>query len=323
MIAARTRSLLLTSGAVAGGLVLLALTAGLLLGLRPVVITSGSMAPTLPVGALAVDRSTPAGAVRVGDVVTVPTAAGASVTHRVVGVERAGGEVVLTLRGDANQSSDRETHRLAVGHRVGRLVGHVPWVGRVLALLHSPAGYLALGGLAVVVLRVLVGGSGSPPSRPGPPRHRGRRRALVAAGAVAPLAITAPSGATWYDDVPVTGATLTSYLVPKPANIQCTVTGGTLVQKTATIVWDEVSSPYPLDYTATIVETGQSLVVVDNGSTRQTQFSAGLLSTVLNQTYSIKITAALPSPGASWAKTSTQPVTIALLGLGLTCGTPS
>ncbi len=118
------------------------------------------------------------------------------------------------------------------------------------------------------------------------------------------------------------GVTHTAYVVPKPAIVSCTVSGGALSQKTATIVWTEVSLPHALDYTATIVQTGQTMSVTDNGTTRQVAFSAGLLSTVLNATYDIRLQAKLPAPNGSWVSVvANQPVTIGLLGLSMSCGT--
>lgn len=150
------------------------------------------------------------------------------------------------------------------------------------------------------------------------------RSGVVGALLTVVLLVAAPAYALFTDTSAATSGSLTAYTVPKPVWVSCTVTGGLLSQKTATIVWNEVSSPIPLDYTATIVETGQSLTVTDNGATRQTQFSAGLLSTVLNQTYNIRITARLPAPSTHWTSAPlNQPVTIALLGVGMTCGTPS
>ena len=113
---------------------------------------------------------------------------------------------------------------------------------------------------------------------------------------------------------------MSTYTVPKPVITSCTVSG--LVQKTATITWPAISSPFALVYTATIVETGDALTVTNQGSNRQTTFSAGLLSTVLNQTYNIRITAKLPAPNGAWISASAnQPVTIGALGLSMTCGT--
>jgi signal peptidase I len=325
---------LLSIGACLGVLVLLGSIATPLLGVRPVVITSGSMEPAIPTGSLTLTHEIPASDAAVGDVVMVTAASGSRVTHRVISTSRSGDQVALELQGDANEVPDPETY---VVSRVDRVVLDVPWVGYLFSALRTPVGLFGLGVLTTVLVVLIVSGGARGPKSGQDERDRvdrpaGRRRRSarpVSRGGVTALAVcaatslaagsTVSSQAAWVDPVSLTGSTLAAYNVPKPAITSCTVTG--LTQKTATIVWTEVSSPYAINYTATIVETGQSMTVTDNGSTRQTQFSAGLLSTVLNQTYNIRITAALPAPGSSWTKTSNQPVTIGLLGLSLSCGT--
>ena len=138
------------------------------------------------------------------------------------------------------------------------------------------------------------------------------------------LTIASPAvAAPWTDPVAVTGTTLTAYTVPKPVITSCVVTGG-LGQKTATITFSEVSTPFALDYTSTLAETGQSITVVDDGATRHVAFSAAILSTVLNQTYNVRIQAKLPSPNGAWVSVNAnQPVTVGLLGLSMNCGTAS
>ena len=54
------RSVALTGGAALGAAVLLAMLAGAALGIRPVVITSGSMEPGIGTGAVVLVRTVPA-----------------------------------------------------------------------------------------------------------------------------------------------------------------------------------------------------------------------------------------------------------------------
>jgi signal peptidase len=99
-----------TATAVATLLVLLAVAYIALahLGFRAQPVLSGSMEPALPVGSLAVVRPVDGDDVRRGDVVTFghPKLPGALVTHRVVGVTRRGGELLLRTKGDANARRD-------------------------------------------------------------------------------------------------------------------------------------------------------------------------------------------------------------------------
>jgi len=316
----RLRSALLTVGAIFGSLCLLLALAGVLFGVKPLVFRSGSMSPDIPTGSLALARPVAATDLEVGDVVSVVNAAGVRVTHRVVAIAGTGPARELTLRGDANPVPDAETYPVT---SVDRVHLSVPGVGYAVAWLGSPLGLLVLGGACVGVL--VLGFTGG---RPRPPRGGRRRAGAVAAPVVAAaLVVQASTGtlAAWNDTASVTGPSVAAYAVPKPVRVSCTVTGGALAQKTATIVFSEAAlAGTSLDYTALIAETGQAMTVTDNGATRQVQFSAGLLSTVLNTTYNIRITARLPAPNGGWVSAYlNQPVTITLLGLGMTCGTPS
>jgi signal peptidase I len=326
------REVFLTSGALLGVVCIVATVAGFTFGTVPLVFRSGSMSPAIHTGDLAIARTVDADTLAVGDVVSVIDSGGNRVTHRVQNVAAQGNARQLTLKGDANQTPDAEVYTVT---RAARVLFHLPKAGYAVDAAASPAGLFVLG-LYVAGMLALVLRRRPPEDKDVPPRARrgGSRRAerpkkaraaarSVAVAVVgATLMVSSPaSAAFWTDDVPVTGI-LTAHTVPKPAITSCSVSGGSLSQKAATIVWTEVSSPLALDYTAVIVETGQALTVTDNGATRQVVFSAGLLSTVLNQTYTVRIQANLPAPNGSWVSVvSNQPVTVGTLGLSLSCGT--
>ncbi|MBP2418544.1 signal peptidase I [Microlunatus capsulatus] len=146
-LTAAARESALTLGAVAGVLCVLVVLAGAVLDLRPLVFRSGSMGPEIPTGSLALARTVPATALAVGDVVSVTDAAGRRVTHRVVGLSRAGDTAVLRLRGDANDVEDAQAYPVTEADRV---IASVPRAGYVVAWLSSrPATFL--GGLLVGV----------------------------------------------------------------------------------------------------------------------------------------------------------------------------
>ena len=63
-------------------------------------------------------------------------------THRVVGMRRAGGHYWFITKGDANNTP--EHWRVAVGGEIGRVVYTVPWVGHVAVLTRSPLGWALL-----------------------------------------------------------------------------------------------------------------------------------------------------------------------------------
>ena len=324
----RIREVLLTLGAVLGVLCLLLGILAVVAGVHLLVFRSGSMSPTISTGDLALTRTVAASELRTDDVVSVINSDGNRVTHRVVNFAEQGNQRQLTLQGDANEVPDREIYTVIEAQRV---VFVLPKAGYLVSWSTGPVGLVLLGGYGAFLLSVLVRGKGSggdppPPSRRAPAKRRASRRTVpallaVALGGVMATVPTQAFAAPWTDPVTVSGTTYTAYIVPKPAIVSCNVTGG-LGQKTARITWTEVSSPFALDYTAVIQETGQSMTVTDAGATRFTDFSAGLLSTVLNATYNIRITAKLPSPNGSWVSvTSNQPVTIGLLGLSMSCGT--
>lgn len=335
------REVLLTAGALLGVLCIVMTAAGFAFGLKPLVFRSGSMSPAIHTGDLAFSRTVDASELNRGDIVSVLNSEGNRVTHRLVNSAAQGDARQLKLKGDANESSDAEIYTVSEAQHV---MFDVPKAGYVVSAASSPGGVFVLG-LYVALMLVLVfrkqspseGGDGSAgggaPRNPAggrrterPSRHgRARSAAVLAIAASTATATISASGSTsaapWTDPVVIAGGTFTAYTVPKPAITSCTITGG-LGQKTATIVWTEVSSPFALDYTATIVETGLTMTVTDNGSTRQTQFSAGLLSTVFNATYNIRITAKLPAPNGGWVSVNAnQPVTIGLLGVSMSCGT--
>jgi signal peptidase I len=113
-------------------LAIAAYAALLLAHYRPLAVYSGSMAPGLPVGSLAVDRPTPSSAVRLGDVITFddPYVRGRVVTHRVIRIFHTPGGLAYRTKGDAN--SVRDPWTISLPSTVGRVSFHVPYVGYAL-----------------------------------------------------------------------------------------------------------------------------------------------------------------------------------------------
>jgi signal peptidase len=137
------------------GLVLgltLALAAPLAIGMRPLVVLSGSMEPVLHVGDVTVVRRIAPAAARVGDVVTFKApATGRVTTHRLRGVRRLpGGSFAFTTKGDANNSVER--WNLPANGTLSRAVYRVPVVGRALLVIRTPLGWTLLIGLPLLGL---------------------------------------------------------------------------------------------------------------------------------------------------------------------------
>lgn len=119
------------------------------LPVRTLAVMSGSMAPSLPVGGLALAVPVAPDRVEVGDIITFdhPRLPGKLVSHRVVAID-AGGR--LTTKGDANPAADAWSVQ---ADRSGwKVVGAVPFLGRVVGGAADPRLLLAVVGVALLAL---------------------------------------------------------------------------------------------------------------------------------------------------------------------------
>jgi signal peptidase len=136
------------------GVVCVAVTiAATQLGLRPLVVRSGSMEPTIRTGSMVLVRTIPASAIRVGDVVAVERPDRTTVTHRVVSVSHQGPTASVVLKGDANKDPDPVPVSVT---SAGRLVATLPVLGRVGGFLSSARGGFALGWVVAAVMLSVV-----------------------------------------------------------------------------------------------------------------------------------------------------------------------
>lgn len=127
------------------------------------VVTTGSMAPHLPVGTLALLSPVDPAFVAVGDVISFrrPEDRSQVVLHRVTEViDRPDGRTFRT-KGDANHLAD--THPVPEGDVLGRLRGSLPGVGAAVRWLAPPRGVVILAG--VPLLALLVAPAGAPRTR--------------------------------------------------------------------------------------------------------------------------------------------------------------
>ena len=151
---------------------LITVIVGASLGLRPVVVVSGSMEPTLPVGSVVFVRDVPAAGTRPGAIVTVPRQGEATglVVHRVVAVRTTAGVTELRLRGDANTIEDPMPYRVTT---VGLYVFDTPGIGEAALLARTPLGLTVLGlYVATMLVTLIMGNTGI---RFTPERSRRRR----------------------------------------------------------------------------------------------------------------------------------------------------
>jgi len=167
-------SAFLTVSAAVGTLCLLSTLVAPLIGLRPLIFTSGSMAPAIPAGSLALAKMTDADDLEVGDVVTVPLH-GSFVTHRIVSVTHAPGKATLILRGDGNEVVDADAYPVT---SVPRTFVSVPRLGSFVAwFTHAPGAYVLAVWVALLLHMVRRGWSREP--TPGGTEPRAPRPKLV------------------------------------------------------------------------------------------------------------------------------------------------
>ncbi|MBA4609326.1 signal peptidase I [Aeromicrobium sp. Marseille-Q0843] len=119
-------------------------------GVQPLIFRSSSMEPAIHAGALGLAKTVDAGDVAVGDVISVESASGVRVTHRVVEVEKAGEQISFTLRGDANAQPDSQPY---LATEVDRVFLDVPYLGYVANAMATPWALFAAG-IIVALLAV-------------------------------------------------------------------------------------------------------------------------------------------------------------------------
>ena len=107
-------------------------------------VLSGSMEPTIHVGALAIVTPVNVAALKEGDIITF-TDGSRRVTHRVVEVRGTPGSRSFVTKGDANNApDDAEVPETAI---VGKAIGSVPLIGRLALMLRTPTGMGIMAGL--------------------------------------------------------------------------------------------------------------------------------------------------------------------------------
>ncbi|WP_211348766.1 signal peptidase I [Nocardioides litoris] len=221
----RLRELVLWVGAALGLLAVVTALAVALGGFSFLVFRSGSMAPEIPTGGLALARTVDASDLRPGDVVSVTAASGERITHRVQSTTLRGDQASLVLKGDANNTADSEVYVVTSAERV---IASMPYGGYVVAHLLTPPGLVALGALSAMLLLLTSGRQKDrAPAVPRGGRHadtgtrRRRRRAatVLVAGSVATAAVIGTSGtlATFTDRATAATSTSTSGSIAVPA----------------------------------------------------------------------------------------------------------
>ena len=116
-------------------------------------VRSASMTPSLKVGDLVIEERVDPATIQVGDVITLATGSGATVTHRVETVTPNDAGPVFTTRGDANASPDPVA--TFAGQVRGRVAWDVPMLGFLLAMVTTATGLLALFSIGAALLTAI------------------------------------------------------------------------------------------------------------------------------------------------------------------------
>jgi signal peptidase len=124
-----------------------------LAGGRVFAIRTGSMAPSMPVGALVISSAVNPQDLVVGDAITISLGGGTALTHRIAAIVQQDDRQMFRLKGDANPAPDPV---LVVPEQIlGRVAFSLPLLGFLLAMLSMPSGIVAL--LSIGALLVTAG----------------------------------------------------------------------------------------------------------------------------------------------------------------------
>ncbi len=317
---------LFTAAAALGALCLLAAAGGFIFQIHPLVFRSGSMGPQIRTGALGLARTVPAGSVRAGDVVSVVSARGSRVTHRVVSISYAPPVATLRLKGDANADPDTESYVVA---SADRLFFHVNSVGYVVSALGSR---YALFGCGVVVgllaSRALRGRrpGGRPARRASPPATSGQddlapssqeraprpaRRALSTAAIASTgilCAVATPVASAFTDAATATSGSFATRAILATPVLSC----GLLQIGSAQFTWTAV--PGATAYIVSRTNGGTTTTTTVTAPTTTYTRTAGILET---GTVSVRAVATYPSTQWESAPSNSASYTILVLAVAL------
>ena len=136
---------------VAGAVLYLGL---IILRYEPMVIVTGSMQKTIPVGSLVVDQKVDPRRLEVGDVISFqkPLGAHGIDTHRIIAIKSDKGMRLYQTKGDSNPVADPWIISFDRGMVAHRMVFSVPYAGNALIFARSSLGRLALIAYVCVIL---------------------------------------------------------------------------------------------------------------------------------------------------------------------------
>jgi len=119
------------------------------------VVLSGSMAPEIKSGSVAITRPVKSQDIRVGDIITFYSPLNGELTsHRVIAVEE-GSSFQFQTKGDAN--GDADPFLVPAENTVGKIWFHIPYFGYFIQFLKTPLGFiltLCIPGLIIIAMEV-------------------------------------------------------------------------------------------------------------------------------------------------------------------------
>jgi len=127
------------------------------IGLKALVVLSGSMEPTIKTGSVVITK--PISEVKEGEVITFKHPLGSFrdlVTHRVVKIETKEGITEIKTKGDANKVEDSWT--VGPGAILGKVIFSVPYLGFVVGFVRQPLGFVifvVLSAFLIIVEEIL------------------------------------------------------------------------------------------------------------------------------------------------------------------------
>ncbi|WP_158603962.1 signal peptidase I [Cryobacterium tepidiphilum] len=251
----------LTVTAVVGAVCIAGFVANMFFGITLLVFRSGSMAPAIHTGALALAQQVPAADVHVGDVVSAHNAQGALITHRVVAIESAGGGTyAMTMRGDANDVADPTDYLVS---SVDRIVWHIDDLGYLVPWAQQPFVVFLGGALvgAIVVSSVIRrsprreprdAGGPDTPANGSPSAVASRSRSLPAATTLLGVVVAVPLLATLLPPVRATYAAFTdtatastSFRTLTEAQLRPVLDGCSVTADRLTVTWSDPTGAVP------------------------------------------------------------------------------
>ncbi|MFJ6094913.1 signal peptidase I [Williamsia muralis] len=243
----------LTVGAVAGLMCIIAAVLALTLGIRPLIVRSGSMEPAMPVGSLVLAKEVDASALDSGDIVSVKRADGSLLTHRLVAIDSlTQGTATFRMKGDANASEDPAPY---VTSSADRVFFTIPAAGYAVSWLGTPPawGLIALtsAGLLFLAFRPQRDGDHHNPASSGHSRNGSGRvgtaaASLVIATTVVTAGVQIADTTALFADTATTTSTFTTALYGNfavvPSNLNCV--DDQAAPRTARLYWTAAPSGY-------------------------------------------------------------------------------